>query len=167
MVISVRPSKSVPQQELDQNGGQIPIMNYQRGTEIIRELGSKAIAVRGTLEVRGKKFDTIERAGGYVYLREAIDLYLCHMEESPTHNGRKQIRPAHTIHNTKDQVAAISIHPGDKPSHFLGCIGVGKKSAEGLSHSVTAMSELFQLLGGFKSGTKVFLQVTGDMPVET
>jgi hypothetical protein len=167
MVISVRSSRSVRQKELNREGGQVPIMYYQRGTEIVREKGAKAIAVRGTLEVRGKKFDTIERAGGYVYLQEAAEPYICYMEESPTHKNRGQIRPMHTIHNAKDQVAAILIHPGNKPSHFLGCIGVGRKSAEGLDHSVDTMSELFELLGGFKPGAKVFLQVSGDMPVET
>ncbi len=141
-------------------------MYYTRGTEIVSETGSNAIAVRGTLELRGYTFDTIERAGGYVYLRESPTPYLCRMEESTKHNKRHQLRPVHTIHNTAGRVANILIHPGNKPSHFVGCIGVGVKSNGGLSDSLTSMAKVFELLGGFQVGATVWLQVSGEMPEE-
>jgi hypothetical protein len=102
MVAYVVPTRTVCRdvESLGQKGS-APTMYYERGTEIVREKGKSAIAVRGTLEVRGHTFDTIERAGGYVYLRASTTPYLCHMEKSPNHNGRHQIRPAHTTHNAK------------------------------------------------------------------
>jgi Family of unknown function (DUF5675) len=143
-----------------------PTMYYQRGTEIVKEADTTAVAVRGTLTVRNQTFDTIERAGGYVHLSPSTTAYLCYMEESPTHNKRHQIRPVHTIHNSQNKLASILIHAGNKPSHFVGCIGVGQKSPGGISNSADCMDELFELLGGFKVGSAVWLQVSGDM-VET
>ncbi|MEJ0016864.1 MAG: DUF5675 family protein [Acetobacteraceae bacterium] len=140
-----------------------PTMYYQRGTEIVNEAGSTAKAVRGTLTVRNRTFDTIERAGGYVHLSASTTSYLCYMEESPSHNKRHQIRPVHTVHNSQNRLAAILIHSGNTPSDFVGCIGVGVKSAGGISNSRDSMIELFELLGGFKVGAQAWLQVSGDI----
>ena len=165
MVDYVNPSRTISGEVAATQGSAsaVPTMNYQRLSEKVTEPGSKAVAVRGTLEVRGRTFDTIERAGGYVYLRASTIPYLCHMEESVTHNKRHQIRVVHAIQNSRHHLANILIHAGNKPSHFVGCIGVGKRSGQGIAHSHECMAQLFELLGGFKTGTEVWLQVWGDM----
>ena len=168
MVAYTFPRRTLCREEFEAFGPttMTPTMYYERGTEIVKQQGSTAIAVRGTLTVRSRTFDTIERAGGYVHLQESSTSYLCHMEESPTHNKRHQLRPVHTIYNAKHNLAAILIHAGNKPSHFVGCIGVGRKSAEGLIGSADCIDELFELLGGFRVGASAWLQVSGDI-VET
>jgi hypothetical protein len=165
MVGYVFPARTVCREEFESLGhkGTATTIYYERGTDIVREKGKRAIAVRGTLVVRGHTFDTIERAGGYVYLQASATSYLCHMEESHKFKGRHQIRPVHTIHNAKNQLANILIHAGSVPSNFEGCIGVGIESAQGLRDSRACMAQLFDLLGGFQAGASVWLQVTGDM----
>src|SRR5687768_5319498 len=85
----------------------------------------------GTLIVGGTQFDTIERLDGYVAL-EAGRTYLCRMEVSPNHKGRRQIRPighgkqSEGSRRRGHKEAAILIHPGNYPYHFEGCIGVGE-----------------------------------------
>ena len=166
-------------------GGSTPVMIYTRGTEVVDET-TDAWAIRGTLEVGGHKFDTIERAGGYVALKPG--LYMAFMEQSKNHGtwtnaagkvisakdagltdgakftGRRQLRPQHDQTNNKGVKAAILVHAGSKPSHFVGCIGVGEKSTEGLTKSATSIATMFKLLGGYKDGKAVYLKVVGDPP---
>jgi hypothetical protein len=166
-------------------GGTTPVMIYTRGSEIVEE-APDAWAIRGTMEVGGHKFDTIERAGGYVALKPGT--YLAFMESSKNYGtwtdangkvikakdaantpgakftGRRQLRPQHDQTNSKGAKAAILVHAGNKPSHFLGCIGVGEKCATGLEKSGAAMATLFKLLGGFQEGKAVWLKVVGEKP---
>ncbi|MCC6717215.1 MAG: hypothetical protein IT555_04980 [Acetobacteraceae bacterium] len=169
-------------------GGSAPIITYTRGTEIVDETPD-AWAIRGTLEVGGHKFDTIERAGGYVALKPGT--YMAFMESSKNSGswtdaagkaikakdaaatpgakftGRRQLRPQHNQTNSKGVKAAILVHAGNKPSHFLGCIGVGEKSAAGIEKSGTSVATMFKLLGGFTEGKAVYLKVVGERPPAT
>jgi hypothetical protein len=166
-------------------GGTTPVMIYTRGSEIVEETPD-AWAIRGTMEAGGHRFDTIERAGGYVALKPGT--YLAFMESSKNSGtwtdangkvikskdaantpgakftGRRQLRPQHDQTNSKGAKAAILVHAGNKPSHFLGCIGVGEKCATGLQKSNAAMATLFKLLGGFQDGKAVWLKVVGEKP---
>lgn len=64
--------------------GTTPVIRYRRGTEVVEESGG-AWAIRGTIEVQGQTFDTIERAGGgkepFVSLKPGT--YPAKMEYSP------------------------------------------------------------------------------------
>jgi hypothetical protein len=64
--------------------GTTPVIRYRRDTEIVEE-ASGAWAIRGTIEVNGQTFDTIERAGGgreaFVSLKPGT--YPAKMELSP------------------------------------------------------------------------------------
>lgn len=166
-------------------GGTVPVITYSRGTEVVDE-ATGAWAIRGTMEVGGHRFDTIERAGGYVALKPGS--YLAFMEQSRNHGiwtdangkavaakdaptttgakftGRMQLRPQHSQTNSKGAKAAILVHAGSKPSHFLGCIGVGEKSTGGLEKSGASIAALFKLLGGYREGKAVHLKVVGDPP---
>lgn len=173
-------------------GGAVSTLVYQRGTEVVSQVVSSkpgykksagghyltdpegalipvrvatktAKALRGTIAVGGHSFDTIERMDGYVALPGG-QTYECSMELSPTHTGRRQIRPKHSKRNDKGKIAAILIHSGSLPNHFEGCIGVGVRSVEGLDESGKTMTKLLKLCGGFKVGRKVFLEVRGEMP---
>lgn len=167
-------------------GGTAPTIIYTRGTELVSEDKGDAFALRGTMEIGGHRFDTIERAGGYVALKPGT--YLALMETSKNHGvwtnaggkvipakdakttegakftGRRQLRPQHSQTNNKGVQAAILVHAGSKPSHFVGCIGVGEKGGEGLVKSGTSMATLFKLLGGYADGKAVYLKVVGDPP---
>lgn len=169
-------------------GGTAPVITYTRGGEVVDET-TAAWAIRGTLEAGGHNFDTIERAGGYVALKPGT--YLAFMEQSAAHGiwtdatgkiipakdaattqgakftGRRQLRPQHSQTNSKGAKARILVHAGSKPSHFIGCIGVGEKSSTGLTKSGASMNELFKLLGGYQEGKAVYLKVVGEPPPTT
>lgn len=167
-------------------GGTTQTMIYTRSSDLVSEAESDAWAIRGTLEVGGHKFDTIERAGGFVALKPGT--YMALMEQSKNHGiwtnaagkvipakdaattqgakftGRRQLRPQHDQTNNKGVKAAILVHAGSKPSHFVGCLGVGEKSTGGLEKSGTSMATLFKLLGGYQDGKAVYLKVVGETP---
>lgn len=167
-------------------GGTTPTLIYTRSSEAVSEDKGDAWAIRGTMEVGGHRFDTIERAGGFVALKPGT--YLALMETSKNHGlwtnaagkaiaakdapttpgakftGRRQLRPQHSQTNNKGVKAAILVHAGSKPSHFVGCIGVGEKSGEGIGKSGASMATLFRLLGGYQDGKAVYLKVVGDPP---
>src|SRR4051794_19310977 len=158
---------------------------YERGTDVVESVYSPhdaagkaqqakaAHAVRGTLTVHDKVFDTLERMDGYVRLDEGE--YSCKLEESPNRKEkqkgylevsrkRRQIRPTHGKLNSRGASAAILIHSGTRPHHFEGCIGAGKRTASGITDSVRCMDELFAALGGFEAGKAVRLSVKGQVP---
>jgi hypothetical protein len=154
----------------------VPVITYERGTEIVEQVvtnGKSAHAVRGTLTVKGQAYDTLERLDGRVWLRPGT--YTAKVEESPggmkekgtdgKSRPRRQIRPKHTykaIGGTGP--APILFHPGNTPNDFEGCIGVGSEDPKGIVDSVKSMEEIFDLLGGFKVGTIVTIEVKGELP---
>ena len=159
---------------------------YQRGETIVKSVytpeakpgehppqAKTAHALRGTMNVNGFLFDTLERLDNYVCLVEGT--YRCTLEESPggrTERGwqdgkkrkRRQIRPSHNILTQRGTVAAILIHSGTRPHHFEGCIGVGYEEPKGLTDSVLCMDTMYFLLGDFEVGKTVSLTVKGTIP---
>jgi len=161
-------------------------MNYERGTEVVESVytphakpgedppqAKTAHGLRGTLEIHGLQFDTLERLDGYVRLDEGT--YTCRLEESGKHTEkgylkvkrkRRQIRPSHSKRNNRGQVAAILIHSGAYPHHFEGCIGIGIEDTKGIHDSVKSMDQLFDELAGFEVGKTVYLTVKGNVPAK-
>jgi hypothetical protein len=162
----------------DAPGTSVPVLTYERGDEIVEQVvanGQTAHGLRGTLTVKGQSFDTLERLDRRVWLRPGT--YSAKMEESPggmkekgtdgKWRTRRQIRPKHDF-KAKDGTgpAPILIHSGNVPNDFEGCIGVGVESPSGIVESVKSMEAIFDLLGGFKAGTVVTLEVKGELPTK-
>jgi hypothetical protein len=181
-------------QDLRPTGGAIPHLVYRRGDKVATRRSPKASklahhdvyahACVGKLEVGGQKFDTFERMDNFVALRASTSLvgggqggprryYRCQMEFSSkkfyppdSSTPRKQIRPLnHGVKKKGGGLAAILIHPGDYPSSFIGCIGVGKfDGKDKLNDSGKCMEKILELCGGFKEGKLVYLTVIGEKP---
>jgi hypothetical protein len=191
----VMPCHQVPGRMMSGIGSTTPTLYMIRGGEVVKD-ATGAWAIRVRIDVRGHSFDGIERAGGYVALQpgsymmfmerspnhgilidkagRAIkengkflgkDKLKDHKEASFL--GRKQMRPQHNQSNDKGEHAAILIHPGATPANFKGCIGVGDRAPKGLSMSYERLEKVFELLGGFKEGRAVRLEVMGHNPGKT
>jgi hypothetical protein len=164
--------------------GQASLLIYRRGKTVVKGIRTLlgvdkdgdgkddrkiSHAGVGTLTVGGTVFDTIERLDGYVFL-DPGRTYLCRMEISPNHKGRRQIRPVGHGKQSEGSrrrgmaEAAILIHPGAYPYHFEGCIGVGEATQSGLKNSKKKLDDLFALCGGFEVGKEVMLSVEGNPP---
>jgi hypothetical protein len=188
----VMPCYQVPGRMMSGIGSTTPTLYVIRGSEVVND-ATGAWAIRVRIDVRGHSFDGIERAGGYVALQPGSYMmfmerspnhgilvdkagraikenggYLGKKDlakhKDASFLGRKQMRPQHSQTNNKGKHAAILIHAGSKPSHFEGCIGVGDKAPKGLSMSSERLEKVFELLGGFKEGKAVRLEVMGDNP---
>jgi hypothetical protein len=151
------------------------LLVYERGTDVAARFSPKAKQTAhagiGTMTIGGETFDTFERLDGYVALDPGH--YVCTMEYSPSKfwppggtEKRRQIRPLNhgKIKQGTSRLAAILIHPGEYPSSFVGCIGVGRREGNQLKRSGPSMDLLLKLCGGFKPGKKVHLEVRGERP---
>ncbi|WP_426955706.1 hypothetical protein [Muricoccus radiodurans] len=156
-------------------GSNAHVLIYQRGDTVVTRYSPNAKkdahAGVGTMSIGGETFDTFERLDGYVALDPGH--YVCKMEYSPkkfwppkSTSKRKQIRPMNhgKLAGSKDRAAAILIHPGEYPSSFIGCIGVGRREGNRLKRTGESMDTLLRLCGGFKVGRKVHLIVKGNRP---
>ena len=173
----------------------VTLITYRRGTEKVRSIGTydhdkdaktakvDSVALRGTMEVKGLTFDTLERLDNMVHLPGG-QTYDCTMEESTKkvtfvqagkvyETERRQLRPqGHGVRARKTgkdgktyyETAAILIHPGSYPHDFFGCIGVGFRTNYGLRASVACFEVLLDLCGGFEPDRLVRLAVEGSMP---
>ncbi len=188
----VMPCFAMRPDQLPGVGGSAPLMVYTRSSRVVDE-ATGAWGIRGTLEVAGHSFATLERAGGYVALKPG--LYAVGMETAKTHGilldknghaikengkylgkkdqarfpgstfvGRRQMRPQHSQTNQEGNNAAILLHPGSQPSHFLGCIGVGEEDTKGIKNSGATLEKVYRLMGGFQNGKMVRLRVVGENP---
>lgn len=167
------------------------LLTYRRGTEVFSSFddnkkspfyGKTAHAVRGTIEVGGCTFDTLERLETVTLPKDRV--FRCTMETAKNFDAtfvdggkvysmkRRQLRPqAHGRMVTKSangkswlQEAAILIHPGKHPHDFLGCIGVGELRNGRLMESTISLETIFVLCNGFEDGKEVMLSVNGDLP---
>lgn len=126
--------------------------------------GQVALGRRGTLEIAGLSFYTIERTGGYVTLPAGE--FECVMEQQPKHNNRRVFRVkvdgehGHHVKNNRGEFAAILIHAANYPHQIVGCVAPGRtKILHGVGDSGNAMKDIFQACGGFGPGKKVTLVV--------
>jgi hypothetical protein len=130
------------------------------------EAKDPATAERGMLVVGTVTYHTLERRGGYVTLPPGE--FEIEMELSPTKkvNGspRRQFRVLnHGVLNSKHNLAAILMHPGNLPHDVTGCIAPGKtQSKAGIGQSTKALEEIFTFCGGFGVGKRALLVVDGD-----
>lgn len=173
----------------------VALITYRRGTETVSSVGTydhdrdpatpsiDSVALRGTMEIKGHVFDTLERMNNMVHLPGGR-IYDCTMEESTkdvtfVQGGksysmkRRQLRPQdHGVMATKrlpgggtERVtAAILVHAGSSPHSFQGCIGPGFRTVSGLRQSVVCFELILDLCGGFEPGRLVRLAVEGNMP---
>ena len=168
--------------DLRPTGGATTHLVYRRGDKVVSRRSPAASkdahhdvyahACVGKMIVAGHEFDTFERLDNYVALRPGKN-YLCQMEfsgkkfwPSGSSKPRKQIHPInHGVLKHKGGLAAILIHPGNYPSSFIGCIGVGRfNGKDELQDSGECMDTILKLCGGFKKGKIVHLTVIGEKP---
>ena len=118
---------------------------------------------RGSLEVGGSTYHTVERRGGYV--KCPTGTFDITMEHSPSKkykgSARKQFRiNGHGVVNSRGGTAALLIHAGNYPKDIVGCIAPGTSSiANGVGGSNKAMEAIFTHCGGFAIGKKAKLVV--------
>lgn len=191
----VMPCYQVPGRMMTGIGSTTPTLYVIRSNEVVKD-ATGAWAIRVRIDVRGHSFDGIERAGGFVALKPGSYMMFMERspnhgilldkngraikengkylgkkdlanQKGATFLGRKQMRPQHNQSNDQGEHAAILIHPGGVPSDFKGCIGVGDRTAKGITNSHERLEKVFELLGGFKEGKAVRLEVMGDNPGKT
>jgi hypothetical protein len=112
---------------------------------------------RGLLTLGGKEFATVDRADGYKWLRPGE--YECEMAYWTSSSGKK----AKAIRVLGDYSAGrIYIHPANWPHQLAGCIAPGLYTTnDGVGESGRAISQVFDLLGGFEIGKRFSLSVLG------
>ena len=118
-------------------------------------------SVAGLLTIGGKSWPTIERGGGYTFVRKGK--YNVKMDIKNT--GRK----IQCLRFNHDGIRTHLVHDAlnDKHTNLSGCIGPGLVETDtGISDSIKAMSEIWNALGGFAQGTikTIYVEnnVTGD-----
>ncbi len=191
----VMPCYQVPGRMMTGIGSTTPTLYVIRSNEVVTE-ASGSTAVRVRIDVRGHSFDGIERAGGFVALKPGSYMMFMERSpnhgilldkngraikengkylgkdklkdhKGASFLGRRQMRPQHSQTNNEGKHAAILIHPGAVPSDFKGCIGVGDRAPHGIRNSQERLDKVFELLGGFKEGRAVRLEVMGHNPGKT
>jgi hypothetical protein len=131
----------------------IPKFIFYRTYEVVTHGDFKGN--RGILMVNGTLYFTIEREiPRYVYI--PLGTYTLKMEDSPTKKrgdeARQQFRiMGHDVQSERGGLANLLIHDGKYPGGLEGCIAPGKLVIPGgVDKSRVAMTELFNVCGGFR-----------------
>jgi len=115
-------------------------------------------SVPGTLTIGAKSWPTIEHGGGYTFVRKGE--YNLKMDVKATGRHVNCLRFDH------DGIRTHLIHDALNDSHLTieGCIAPGISSdTNGITDSATAMSQVFDALGGFVQGTKKTIKVENNI----
>jgi hypothetical protein len=127
-----------------------PTLTLTRTNETCRskdKSGNIVVGRRGKLTVSGssRTFHTIERGGGYVYLRPGT--YQCYTG-SRASNGKPCIQIVHSQKNSRGEIAGIVMHTANYPHQVLGCIAPGLSViTQGVSGSGRALKAIFEAVG--------------------
>jgi hypothetical protein len=135
----------------------LPTIVYRRSHQQVVLLNPKTQKIsygqRGTLEVRGHSFPTIERMDGYVRLPPGD--YVCEHYEAPK-NGRT-LRPMNHGVISRDRSkkvgyeieAAILIHAANRSYELSGCFAPGlRETSYGVGDSRAAESTEMEYMAG-------------------
>jgi len=140
-------------------GTTVPVMTLTRLAVTVTHDGVEGR--RGTLEIKGHSFHSIERMGGYVFLPKGR--YNCTLGKRGS-NGNKCVHISHDVKNGKGERAGIVMHVANYPDQLAGCIAIGNtKLTGGVGQSGKAFDKLYELIAGsFKQGAKAVLKVEGE-----
>ncbi len=118
------------------------------------EIGKTTGMIFGELTIGEKSWVTMERGHGYTYARKGgYNLEMVMKIETP--------RPA--IRFVDKGVQALMIHDAAAVNDIKGCIAPGLGQKDGLvTDSVKAMGEIFDTLGGWAPGKKLFLTIENN-----
>ncbi len=123
-----------------------------------KRTGASSGAPRGELRIGAQSWPTIERGGGYTWVRQGT--YNLKMDIKRTHRHVQCLRFDH------DGVRTHLIHDALNDDHHTleGCIAPGSKSTDaGISGSAQAMQSVFLALGGFVDGKVVTITVENNI----
>ena len=152
--------------------GAATIITYTRGSTYVRNLISGAGAsatyahgLVGKLEVGGHSYDTVERMDGYVCMQggETYGNSTIYWHKHYTY----VINPWLGKDAEATKKKNILFHKGSRPSHFEGCVGVGRLVGDELTEGAATFLKIWELAGGAK-GVKtghivVTVKVVGAM----
>ncbi len=124
---------------------------HRRTGEISKATG----AIFGELSIGGKSWPTMERGQPYVHARKGLyNLEMVTKIDNP--------RPA--IRFADKGVRSLMIHDAVAVAHIEGCIAPGTgKDTSVVTGSATAMTEIFDALGGWKEGMTLYLSVANNV----
>lgn len=140
----------------------LPVLTLTRGTDTFSYNG--ATGRKGTLEIKGQTFVSMERMDGYVCLKPGSYDAILERKGDQT-SGAEAIFVYHNIYTAAGKKAEIFIHAARYPQHLEGCIAPGRSSdAKGVLQSAEALNDIFALIAGkWVRWTKLRLEVVGDM----
>lgn len=125
-------------------------------TGVLNKNGS----VMGELKIGNKTWPTMERGGGYSYVRKGVYKVSMTVKGGEGRHVKclcfddSKAIWTHLIHDAKD----------DKHTYLKGCIAPGlTKDEEGVNDSADAMAEVLAALGGYKQWKRCTIDVQNNM----
>ncbi len=145
-------------------------VTYTRGTTYIENAytddgkACTAHGLVGTVSVHGQTYDAIERMDGYVKMKAGT--YPNSSMYVDAKRGKVLNPWLGPTSEANRQLVNILFHAGSAPSHFEGCVGLGKIAKGSLTQSSEAMAALWTQCGGKVDSDKplVTVVVVGEMP---